>query len=244
MGGSGYEFAVEIEDQFIRQVREQKPSLLKRLFRSPSGIEAVIGEVASAIREDLRGFIERAMPEPWEATRSICKQYLFSRSFAPVRIGVRHNLDEDPSDRQARVAFTLSGCAGAALVSAWLGAHWIEIWFQREHERIRTGLLPRLGLKLVESVESLACDSEQICFFPANMYCYARFDSEGFSEDDKEPFQHFYLDGCWSEGDDDASANAVKQFLTDRFTDLMRDGRCRCQLCCPDFDANQLQGLP
>ena len=236
MGGAAIEISLEIDAGLVERGRSRKRSLLSRLFgRSPKpddpvDLNPVLKPLREALAADFKSFVRKAMPQPWEATETFynyldpeCKHSCLRITADPSPSGGKH---------AGRLSLYFSGWAGMAESSAYLASHWAESWFQREGSRIAAELLVPEGLSVTSAPEGMG----ESAFIPAGKYGYAFYNGP----EDEYP-HHFNTDECFAHGD---KAETVSDFLDERCADLMRDGRCRCQLCMPDFDVGHLDGLP
>jgi len=200
-----------------------------------------------ALRASFARFLDEEIPEPWVATRILRKNYLRPISFA---IYLRGQRDKPNQPYYHYVQLSFSGCAGMADTSSALAAHWAEVWCKKRTEFIETELLRPYQLEPTEN-PALVLEPEET-FIPAGEYGYASFVPAKYrakqDADDERPVCFFMVDACWHEahyaglGD---GANIDFEFdvvntLNREYAELMSDGRCRCQLCMPEFDATRL----
>ena len=238
MGGA----AILIKGSVDAQRLEPPSGFFARLFGAKGPKEFPMGGDRSMVdlpSRDLKvleaGFLawlRARLASPWPASKTIL-DYLDMRTTTIHLRGER----EGAAETGWYVQLTFSGCAGMAQTSADLAAHWVQRWFEADRERI-DGLLRARGF--VARDTEVAAESE--LFLPLGEPGYAGFSPEGFDAGDGRR-SHFSFDAAIDEADD-AQAQRLQQVLDAQFVALMRDGRCRCQLCAPEFDLAAIDGLP
>lgn len=246
MGGAVFEFPITPSTQMLERARRQKRTLLSRLLGGRDSTHAPEAHLSPLVRpiqkhliEDFRHWLSRVVPRPWEATESVQKSYLMLVRAEDISFARR---TEGEHRGQWVACCRLSGCAGMAECSSWLVSHWLVTWFRGERERIGRELLGPAGVQIGQGEpEGMITDET---FLPIGPYGYAMFHPGLVDADEPEDgeFGPFELDGAIGEADP-VVADALRRFLRSRFTGLMRDGRCRCQICMPEFDLTILAGL-
>lgn len=249
MGGTAFEIPVEVDPEVFKKATLPRRSfwgaLLGLRVAPPTGgpcddMEIRIPELRQSIRQTLKSFIDQAIPDPWPATRSFLKTY---SDFLKPAFTIHGSRDDSGKPRRWAVNLRFSGCAGVAEVSALLAVHWAEIWYQRDRSRIE-GALHEAGLTPSGMPESWWNEPRRALFLPAGCLGYAECtpadENEG-SESGNQSF-HFELDEAAAEAYAE-KALAVVQVFEEQFAGVVGDGRCRCQLCMPDFDFAGLDEL-
>lgn len=169
-------------------------------------------------------FLRRAMPAPWEASRMFL-EYLDLPALEVRVNGARGAGAQEPV---WTLEFSFSGCAGMAEVSAELGAHWVEKWFEKEGARIQAELLSGAGF------EAQPAELATPVFVPFEGLGYGRrFDEEPDAQ--SEGSRIFEFDYSVSEVLGHEGKLASLQALDAKFGSVGADGKCRCQLCSPAF---------
>lgn len=267
MGGYIHLIAVEPTDELLSGMQHSKRSLLTRLFGRerasrtestghwPAIIELPLSKVLKReLMREFQDFVNNGISSPWIATRTFYKNYLSSMRH---EVYIRGQQDKGDEPRFHYVQLSFSDCSGMAGISASLASHWAAIWAQRKREQIENKLLRPYGLEASVNPKLDLGQHEDI-FLPAGEYGYASF----YSSEMLESFgqvagtidtngSHFAVDACWSEGlfaegDDEAGAEptrGVNRLLEQKYVSIMNDGRCRCQLCCPNLDVSELDQI-
>jgi hypothetical protein len=211
------------------QPRPAPPSLLDRILgrrRMRGPVES--GGMIELPQEDFRplaaefgAFLRRSMPAPWEATQ-IFLEYL---AIPALEVHVRGSRGSPAWTLE----FSFSGCAGMAEVSAELGSHWVEIWFQREGPRIQAELLSAPGFE----AQALTAPAGAV-FVPFEGLGYGRRMDEPASPD-VEGSRIFEFDYSLTETLEQQGSLASLRALDAKFGGIGADGTCRCQLCSPQL---------
>lgn len=207
---------------------------------------------------DLMGFLRDRLAPAWPATAHVLEGYLetqpptcyLRRSDLIAPSGRRRRADEPPT-WYLQLHFT--GNSGLVEVSAALAAHWTDLWFRENRERLARELLAPVGF-----APSAEQPNPPHTFVPIDRTGYARFlvrepedasratvaAEAGADEFDLaqqaqtiphlETGARFAVDRASLTRRDSVKFIAA---LDDRFGALMADGHCRCQLCAPDFAA-------
>ena len=170
-------------------------------------------------------FLRRSMPSPWEATRMFLEYLAIPALEVHVR-GARAAPGAEPS---WTLEFSFAGCAGMAEVSAELGAHWVEKWFEKEGARIQAELLRGPGFE-AEPVR----DAASPVFVPFEGLGYGkRFDEA--PDPEYEGSRIFEFDYSLTEMLEQQDELDSLRALDAKFGSVGADGKCRCQLCSPTF---------
>jgi hypothetical protein len=242
MGGSRFDFEVLPSATTFAEARKQRLPILERLFRHDKPEEENelrLAKFLEPLRQkslhDFRRWLDQAAPHPWEATTRFIAGYLSPRIIGPSQVSVQPEGKLTKTEVWS-VSICLSGCAGMANVSSLLASHWMDLWFLRNPDRIARELLLPVGLTLGKNLPERMLG---LTFVPTPCG-YAMFYNGEKDETGMSPF--LAVDGAELEGREDAEE--VHVLLNTRFVGLMRDGKCRCQLCMPDFDIGQLRDMP
>ena len=211
------------------QPRPAPRSLVDRLLgRTPmrgpvesGGLIELPQEDFSPLASAFRGFLRRAMPSPWEATRMFMEYLDIPALEVHVR-GAR-------AQPVWTLEFSFSGCAGMAEVSAELGAHWVEKWFEKEAPRIQAELLGPRGFDAAPLERGWAP-----VFVPFEGMGYGRrFDEP--PDPEVEGSRIFEFDYSLTETLELQEELGSLRALDEKFASAGADGKCRCQLCSPEF---------
>lgn len=101
------------------------------------------------------------------------------------------------------------------------------------------GLAPHDDLSLYD-----ACNETSELFLPTSDFGYACFITDASQSELAASFgvqpdwKRFELDGAEFDVADPAQAEQLQEWLEAHGVDLIRDNRCRCQMCSPDFDVD------
>jgi len=239
MGGNAYMIFGSLDQRHL----EQKP--IKKTFldmllgrqRYVKPKESKMGNTAmfevpakelDPLKKEFFTFLQKAMPNPWEATTGVL-EYL---RLDIMTIYLRGDRTADSKDINWYLQLTFSGCAGMAQVSSDIAAHWAEIWYKAEKSKIQERLR-QFGFY----PEEPPCDeAPAFTFFPLPESGYAEYSSEQQEMyfNDREYCFHFSFDSAIEETEPDQGLSILQRLETG-YTSLMADGKCRCQLCSPDF---------
>ena len=228
MGGSAAIIQGTVAESAL-QPRPAPASILDRIF----GRKRMLGPVESGgmielpaqdfrpLAAEFGAFLRRAMPAPWEAT-GIFMEYL---AIPALEVHVR-GARAQPS---WTLEFSFSGCAGMAEVSAELGAHWVEKWFEREAPRIQAELLGPRGFT------AAPVDRGWVpVFVPFEGMGYGRrYDQP--QDPEVEGSRIFEFDYSLIETLELQEERGSLRALDEKFASAGADGKCRCQLCSPSF---------
>jgi hypothetical protein len=119
-----------------------------------------------------------------------------------------------------------------AQISSDVAAHWAEIWYKRENNKIQERLK---GFGFYPE-EHLRDEGPAPLFFPLPEGGYAEYSSEPheMSFNEREYCFHFSFDSAIEEAESDQGLGLLQRLETG-YISLMNDDKCRCQLCSPDF---------
>jgi hypothetical protein len=211
------------------QPRPAPASILDRIFgrkrmlapTESGGMIELPAEDFRPLAAEFGAFLRRAMPAPWEATR-IFLDYL---AIPALEVHVR-GTRAPPS---WTLEFSFAGCAGMAEVSAELGAHWVEKWFEKEGARIQAELLTPPGFDAAPLERGWAP-----VFVPFEGLGYGRrFDEP--PDPEAEGSRIFEFDYSLTETLELRDELDSLRALDAKFGSVGADGKCRCQLCSPAF---------
>lgn len=208
----------------------------KEVMELPNGtrlIEVPVGDL-ELLGEDFAQFLARRISQPWAATQA----FLDYLSMDVVSIQVRGEHDPETPGPDWYVQITFSGCAGLAEVSAELGGHWAETWFREECDRISQRFLLPFGF-VPGDIRPMPGTNPR--FLPLGQAGYALYVGEGDADPEWEGPKRFELDASATEALALDGHLSSLQILDERFGPLMADGKCRCQLCMPDFHSDELE---
>jgi hypothetical protein len=176
------------------------------------------------LKTEFRRFIRQRIPDPWPASKATID---FIERYANDLL-VRGEQAAGEGKPKWYVQIGYSGCGGMGDTSASIAAHWTELWFAAERERITAQILRPFGFT---PRDALALEQQ---FFPLRECGYAeivRYEGEVI----------FAIDGGLRECP--VAEPAIKE-LEAHFGALIADGKCRCQFCAPEFDVTAVKDLP
>jgi hypothetical protein len=189
--------------------------------------EVPAGEL-NPLKNEFISFLRKAMPTPWRAT-TVTFEYL---DMDIMTIYMRGDRAAGAQEINWYLQLTFSGCAGMAQVTSDVAAHWAEIWYQAEKSKIQE----RLTMFGFHPKEHPCDEGPAPLFVPMPEGGYAEYSGESqemfFHE--REYSFHFSFDSAIEEVEPDQGL-ALLQRLETSYAPLMADGKCRCQLCAPDF---------
>jgi hypothetical protein len=237
MGGTAYLIHGTLDPARAWPV-PRKRSLLDKLlgrqqYDTPSYVESTEstivdvppGELEPALIRAFRQFLEREIASPWEAT-SIFYSYL---DFG-MHVYLRGQRPDGTSKVDWFVQLDYSGCAGMAEISAELGYHWVHLWLERALIEITSSVFEPRGFMPNGLSQAVG---DPVTFLPLGECGYALYYTRSTRE--HEPI--FALDDSVLEAFDDDEVDLLLRTITNKWSTLMADGQCRCQLCMPGFDA-------
>ncbi|MBJ6802611.1 hypothetical protein [Geomonas propionica] len=239
MGGSAYQIFGFLDERHLeqRQIKKNIADWLlgRQRFLKPKEFKAgnmtmfeIPAEELAPLKTEFFSFLRKTMPTPWMATTGTF-DYL---DLDVMTIYMRGDRSTGAEDINWYLQLTFSGCAGMAQVSSDVAAHWVEIWYKVERTKIQERL-ERFGFRPQQNPPD---EEPAVTFFPLPECGYAEFSTElqeMFIEEEEYSF-HFAFDSSVEEAEPDQGL-ALLQRLETGFASLMSDGKCRCQLCSPDF---------
>ena len=136
-----------------------------------------------------------------------------------------------PTTWQAYLLF--SGCAGMSQTSSEVSEHWFRKW--NAH---RPNELPSIFQSFGFQVDSINMIHDPYTYLPTNNVGYASFfpGAQGSATEDDPWAGPFNVDQAYCDHLDDGGLSILQQ-LESAYRKTMNDGKCRCQLCCPEFVA-------
>lgn len=237
MGGTSYRLSGELEPERIDSGPRHKTLLEKLLSRlggrkqkqvsdfDASFIDLPPGglvQIASAFRE----FLTHELISPWPATKTI-QEYLKSESPA---IYLRGERSTEQADDEWFVQIAFSGCAGMAQVSSEVAVHWLEVWLKNNIEQLNETILKPEGFTANLELKEMV-DDPLTTFVPVGTVEYGCYASLTFLEGEPPEFN---IDESQVAAYDDCGEELLAE-IQSQLGELMADGRCRCQLCMPDY---------
>lgn len=205
-------------------------------------------QLVAPLLADFGRYLDQQLPRPWPATVAVREGYLATD---PPALYVR----QSPDGQGWCVQLHLTGQSGMGLVSAALAAHWIERWFCARRDWLGSEVLQPAGFRVGNSVETLG-----LRFAPTPTCGYAQYvGAVADREEDAIDARHR------AENEFDSAIRTLPRLVSNsplvidrarhralpdpssleglgaRLGEQMRDGRCRCQLCAPDFDLTALE---
>lgn len=208
-------------DRLLGRTRQVAPTV------TPRGRGAELIQLDAAELEPLipgfRAYLARKLAQPNEASRQTLG-YLAIKRIPSLYLRGEREAGGAP-EWYAQVGF--SGCAGMAEVSAQVACHWAAAWVRDELPALERDIFVPFGFTPTPGQAFGWSDR----FLPVAELGYLRY----VPADEREEGGGVFEADCVVEeavedfGDRLAAANA-------RHAALMADGRCRCQLCDPEFE--------
>lgn len=234
MGGYAYIIPGTLSRERLAAASAPQP-FLKRILGSPgpagprvttlgSGdrlFEIDPGALRKHLVHDFREWLQSRLASPSKGTE-IPLEYVMEIDPTIYVRGLQHPGEDAP---RYNVQVSFSGCAGEAETSARVATHWATLWYRAEHERLANTFLRPFGF------DPAPYDSSQdgpFAFLPAGDFGYLELVSPE-SEADAPGFELDYATVSAHEGD------PRLERLNELFGHYMKEGKCRCQLCEPDF---------
>lgn len=221
-----------LADRILGRQRFRKPNVVdlgggRRYIDFPA-------EQYQTLAKDFRDFLRRRIAAPWLSTQ-VFFDYLKDQVMS---VYLRGEQGPERTVPDFHLQLTFSGCAGLAETSAELGTHWAWIYYTQENERIKEEHLYHLGFAPDDS----KIETYPGRFFPVGRLGYALHVGAGRGEIDPtwEGSREFELDSAIVDQLYQQGQLSLLRGLDARFGPVMADGKCRCQLCMPEFDASDL----
>jgi hypothetical protein len=171
-----------------------------------------------------RGYLARNLPNPSEASRGVL-EYLQLKNIPSLYLRGDRESGGEP-EWYTQVGF--SGCGGTAEVSALVAAHWAAAWVRDELPSLNREIFAPFGFTPIPD-QTFGWPDRFLPVAPLGYLRYVPSDERG------EDGLTLEADQAVLEEYDDADARLTEAVR--RHGSLMEDGRCRCQLCAPDFIA-------
>lgn len=196
----------------------------RRVVQMPNGDRLVTippAPLDTDLIHDLRTWLDGRIAQPSRGT-SVVLEYLTGIEPTVYVRGLQH----PGADAEYYVQVTFSGCAGEAEVSARVASHWAAAWFAHEHDRITAAHLTPYGF--VPATHN-AGEDEPMVFLPAGDLGYLEYVPAEVRDEGQPVFEidNGIVEAC--------EGNPLLTRLDDVFGGFMREPRCRCQLCEPEF---------
>lgn len=190
------------------------------------------------LQKEFLEFLRKRLSHPWASSKAVLDYFRDD----VISLYFRGEQSPGRSDPTWYIQLTFSGCAGTAEVTSEVAAHWAAIWFRDDHERIVDQFLAPLGFMVDESKTTAETQS---AFVPAGELGYGLYvGGSSFEPDTEWPGSvQFELDAGITEMLLEPEDLSGLRVLDRVYGPLMSDGRCRCQLCSPDFRALSLAEL-
>jgi hypothetical protein len=208
-------------DRLLGRTRERSPRTVTM------GHNRELLEVDAAELEPLvarfREFLAREIPVPHSASAQTL-EYLDIKGIPSLYLRAE---SEGGGEPEWYTQVTFSGCAGMAEISALVAAHWAEAWARRELPALEREILTPFGFTPRKEQRFESTDR----FLPMEELGYLHWLPEEDREEDEVLFEvdHAVIEAI--EGTPDRLTA-----VSDQYAKLMTDGRCRCQLCAPEFE--------
>lgn len=176
------------------------------------------------INQLYREFLWNSVPEEQEWTAT--SRFMEYISMDVISISVQKDKGDPREKTNWQLELLFSSCGGTSEVSSHLAAHWAHLWYGRCRNEIDANLLVPQGF--LPHAKQPEFKFPQ--FAPIPGHSYALFDPDRNTWTDS----HFEINVALADSLDTPVADLI-QGLQQTYGELMRDGRCRCQLCMPDF---------
>ena len=242
MGGYAYVISGHLTADRLAEAEQpvQPPPtpIWRRLFGSPTAavkgrrvvelhngdrlIEIPPAPLDVALVGDLRTWVDGRIPHPSRGT-SVVLEYL---SGVPPTVYVRGLQRDGAQEPEYYVQVTFSGCAGQAETSARVVSHWAAAWYAAEHDRLASEHLTPFGFLPALDANG---EDEPMVFLPAGDLGYLEYIAPDVRDEGQTAFE---IDQAVVEA---YEGSPLLTRLDDVFKGYMRDARCRCQLCDPEF---------
>lgn len=237
MGGSAILLFGEM-DLSVLERKDANPSFFQKLFgrkqsAAPTAMKIndqlthleIKKHSLNGLKEDFKKFIKQSVPRPHFAS----EMFFDYMRMNIMTLYLRGN--QTPEKTDWYVQFSFSGCAGMAETSAEIGAHWVEIWLNRERAAV-SDFLEKNGFTISDRQDA----PSGYRFLPFEKYGYCRIldQEEIYEADDADGSKYLSFDQGTLEA---LSENELSQMkaLDDQYREYIGDNKCRCQLCEPDF---------
>ncbi|MGH7515891.1 MAG: hypothetical protein ACREOC_00260 [Gemmatimonadales bacterium] len=169
-----------------------------------------------------RDFLARKLSRPNEASHQVL-EYLELKNIPSLYLRGEREPGQEP-EWYTQLGF--SGCAGMAEVSALVACHWAAAWVQDELPAVGRDIFTPFGFAPTPGQTFAESD----LFLPVAELGYLRYVPADEREEDGLVFE---VDYALQEAVEDADQRVAD--ASARHAGLMTDGRCRCQLCAPEF---------
>ena len=180
------------------------------------------GALGRHLVHDFREWLHARLPSPSEGT-ALPLQYVVEIEPSVYVRGLQRAGENAP---RYNVQLSFSGCAGEAETSARVAAHWASLWYRAEHERVANAFLRPFGFEPAPYDPAL---DDTFAFLPARDLGYLELVS---AEDSSAGTPGLELDYSTATAHED---DPRLERLNELYGHYMKSGRCRCQLCEPEF---------
>lgn len=243
MGGTAFLIWGTVQESLLKQ-ESRKQSLFDRILRRKPGpslqrMEMGPGHVFydlpspdfNKLKSDFLDFLNNAAPHPWTSSVYVL-DYIKQNAFETYLRG-EQNAPESEIEWYIQISFP--DCAGLAAVSAEVGAHWADIWFSRNKDRISQEYLIPFGFTPSRDQKPF---NQNPVFLPLGRLGYGLYMGDepiDLEEDLNRPTRFELDEGLIEELEIRRELPDLKSLELD-LAEQMTDGKCKCQLCSPDFD--------
>lgn len=237
MGGHAYMIPGTLAVEPLAAPAPEPRSFLKRLLGGSGGptpprvtalgggdtlYDVDAGPLRKQLVADFREWLRRKLPAPSSGTQ-LPLGYVMDIEPAIYLRGLQRVGEAAP---QYSLQVSFSGCAGEAETSARVAAHWAALWYREQRERLANTFLRPFGFDPASDDPS---EDEPFAFLPAGDLGYLELVVDDDAGSDAPRFELDYSTASALEGDERLER------LTELYGPYMTGGRCRCQLCEPDF---------
>lgn len=223
-------------DRLLGRRRFDKPQVMEL----PDGVRVIDAPADrfGVLQGEFQDFLRRRVPNPWPASKAVLNYF----RDVGTSLYFRGEQAPDRSDPEWYIQLTFTGCAGTAEVTAELAAHWAGIWFREDRERIVDTFLAPLGFMV--DLPKTEVDTHSV-FVPVGDLGYGLYvGGSGFEPDPECPGSRlFELDAGLTEMLLEPEEHSALRELDRIYEPITSDGRCRCQLCMPEFEPPSLAEL-
>jgi len=193
---------------------------------------AIIEPKLETLKKEFLNFIHKKCPEPWSSTEYILSSYLSMRSIPEFII---QEVKNDQANEDWVFAAAFNSCGEASSVSSMVALHWFAAFTIEEHSKIKE-ILASSHFRMNETIPEPV---NQPVFLPLKNDGYVKFHDKSHCENDSCGCENFDFDETVYNQISDETLHA----LNTHGVEIMKDGKCKCQICSPDFDLNKIDML-
>lgn len=189
--------------------------------------EIPVEEISKLLIRDFCKFLKESIPRPHSAT----KNFMDYLKAGTVSVYLRH--DKHSPNSEWFFQFSFSGCAGEAQISSEFGAHVAAIWYKENSDKLKKDYFEPFGFLPLAIKKSSELSAK---FIPIDDFGYAKYSKKSRKAKGVVSADDSILE-IWEE----PIARKILRGFSVSIEPIMKDGRCRCQLCMPDFQPLKLE---